>query len=178
MTKEELTKIITDFVATHQRFPTKKDIPDLPSLRQLQRNGIFISDFIEGKKTSQERIDQMRSSTQKINEQIWEIASALKEKGYVINLFKKISRTNTSIINIICEKDKSLFALELFNPANKFSVPTSLKRKLYKFPYDVLESFSVVYLVNINPELDITYYKPRIKPSQKIKIINLAELPL
>lgn len=178
MTKDELSNLVLNFVGTHKRFPTQKDIPDLPSLRQLQRNGIYISDFVEGKKTSQERIDQMRSSTQKINEQIWEIASALKEKGYVINLFKKISKTNTSIINIICEKDKALFALELFNPADKFSVPTSLKRKLYKFPYDVLENFSVVYLVNINPELDITYYKPRIKPSPKIKIINLADLPL
>jgi hypothetical protein len=124
------------------------------------------------------KFEQMRSSTQKINEQIWQSASSLKEKGYDVHIFKKVSKTNTSIINIICEKDKALFALELFNPASKFSVPTSLKRKLYKFPYDVLESFTMVYLVNINPELDITYYKPRAALNSKIKIINLTDLPL
>lgn len=179
MTKENLNIIIKDFVLKHNRFPTSSDIPSLPSLRTLQRYGIYVSDFIAKPKHSEDQTMKMQESSYKILSTIPELTRSLIEKGYNVKNNHQISLDRYKIANIICEKNGGpRYAIELISPSSLSSVPTSIRRRIYKYPYSALENYHTVFIVNINTDLNINLYRPRTPFNSKIKIINLDQLPL
>lgn len=180
MTKNEILEQVQDFVSKHRKFPTKKDIPSLPSLRTLQRYGIKISDFIEKKPTTKEQIKKMQESSQKILDSVSELAFLLHNKGYSVQTNHVVFNNTNKRVNIICtnKKDLKKYAIEIVCPSSKLSVPTSIPRRIFKFNYDSLDEYENVFIVNINETFNIGYYKPRFKMNPKIKLINLSQLPL
>lgn len=177
---EQLRSEIQTFVAKHNRFPTGLDIPNLPSLRTLQRLGIHIGHFIETKKSSKEQIAKMQDSTQKILDSVSELAFLLHKKGYEVKTNQRIALDNNQKTNIICIDKKTLkkYALELICPSSKLSVPASLRRRMFKFSFESITEYETIFIVNINESINIGYYRPRQPLNEKVTIVNLSELPL
>lgn len=180
MTKEQLIEDIRIFVAEHNRFPDQTDIPHLPSLRTLQRHGIRVSHFIDKKTPSRQKVEKMQDSTQKIFNSVSELAFLLHNKGYDVKTNQVINLHTNQRTNIVAfDKDtKKKYAIEVVCPASKLSVPTSIRRRIFKFPFDLIDEFETIFIVNINETFNIGYYHPRMKINQKIKLINLSEFPL
>jgi len=180
MTQEKLRKEIQDFVSKHNRFPSNVDIPTLPSIRTLQRYGIHISQFIKKKTPSREQVEKMQDSSQKILNSVSELAFLLHSKGYDVKTNQSVNAYASQRVNIVCTDKKTLkrYAIEIVCPSSKLSVPTSIRRRMFKFDYGTLEEYETVFIVNINELMNINYYRPRTSLNPKIKLINLSQLPL
>lgn len=179
MTQEKLRIIIKDFVEKHNRFPSNSDLPELPSLRTIQRYGIKISDFLEKPKISKDQTKKIQESSYKILSAIPELANSLISLGYHVKTNHQISLDRYRVANIICAKDSGpRYAIELVSPSSLGSVPTSIRRRIYKYSYPALDEYNTIFIVNINPELNINLYRPRKPFNPKIKLINLSQLPL
>jgi hypothetical protein len=180
MTQDKIRKDIQDFVAMHNRFPSREDIPTLPSLRTLQRHGIHISQFIEKSLVSSDRVEKMQDSSQKILDSVSELAFLLHNKGYEVKTNQAVKLYTPQRVNIVCidKKTSKKYAIELVYPSSRLSVPTSVRRKMFKFDYITLQEYETVFIVNTNESMNIGYYRPRTPINPKIKIINLSDLPL
>ena len=176
MTIDQLRHTIQTFVTEHKRFPSQTDIPDLPSLRTLQRHGIHISDFLETKTSSPESVNKMKESTYKLSSAVHDLAVLLRSKKMNPFINYRIGLIDYTTTNLFIEEKR--IAIEVVSPSSKLSVPTTLRRRLFKYPFHVLDTVAVVYILNVNDELDITYYKPRRGINPKIKIMNLKDFKL